>query len=444
MKPNALRPVLALVWLLTVAAAYWIGHRAAPRGAPSPGAGDGEPRAVTIAGPAGKPGASGGAGAVAESPAGVGGAAEAGPRDVRALIAEARNRMGGGSGLFFNPSAMMRAFGPLMELSPDEAREAIDEVLGTVTEPQQKMVFLSMLLGRWGEQDPQAALAYAEKLKEEIGPTASQATFSVVGSWAQKDPGAAWEWYQKKRETDDGSDGLMGLGAHLTMIFNGMASRDLDGALRRLGDLDDEQDRMMAVSGIAGSSQDAAARERLLARSAALDPETRQSLRQGVLNQWAMLDPTGAMDWLRELPADERTGLVNSVSHAFMWTNPEKGAAFLLEGATEADLPQRYQQIVTTWATRNPNAAGQWLNQQPPGPAQDQARSSFANIVARRDPESAMEWAKSITSQPVREGNIQSLYRQWHQKDPAAADAALATSGLPAARIQAIQQAPPR
>lgn len=340
----------------------------------------------------------------------------------------------------FNPSAMLRAFSPLVDLSVDEVKSALEEVEATVTDPQQKAIFLSMLLGRWAEEDPKAAIVYAEKTVDDGGPMAGQALFTVVGPWARKDPEAAWEWYQKKRESDDFSNGMMGASMYLNAIFSGMASRDLDGAIDRLLQLEDDQDRMMAASGIALSSTDSKARQRFLDRTASLDEETRKTLRQGIVSQWAMMEADKAMDWVRALPAEERSSLLDSVSYSFMMGNPEKGAAFLLEDATEENLPRRYALIVNSWANRNPNAAGEWLNRQPPGPAQDEARGSFAMTVSRRDPESAMEWAKTISDENRRFGSIQMVYMQWAKKDPAAAEAALDAAGLPAERLQSIRQ----
>ncbi|MCB1087220.1 MAG: hypothetical protein KDM63_09260, partial [Verrucomicrobiae bacterium] len=149
----------------------------------------------------------------------------------------------------------------------------------------------------------------------------------------------------------------------------------------------------------------------------------------------------GAMDWLRELPQEERSALSNSLGYALIWANPEKGAAFLLEGATEEELPNRYSQVVSAWATRNPNAAGEWLNRQPQGPALDRAKSAFSSVAARRDPESAMEWAKTITEPNLRQGGMQLVYQQWVKKDAAAANASLEQSGLPPEQIESIKKA---
>lgn len=367
-------------------------------------------------------------------------------RSAREAIGDARRELGsGGGGFFYSPSAMFRAFAPLMELPAEQVRAAIDEVESSITEPQQKQMFLSLLLGRWAEESPREALAYAEKMIEESGPAAGPASFSVIGAWAQRDPDAVWDWYVKKRDSDTLGAGVMGGDAYLAMIFSGMALRDVDKALGRLTELDDDQGSRQAAFGIASSvAQRPGSRDRVLARSASLPPDLRDSIRQGILSQWAVTGTDEAMGWLRTLPTGERDQLIGSAGYSLMMADPEKGAEFLMEDATEENLSSRYQTIVSGWANRDLNAAGEWLNAQPASPAQDGARSGFAMQVARRDPESAMEWAKSVSDEGRRFGAIRNVHQQWRKKDADAADAALVNSGLPDEKIEQLLQPPPQ
>ncbi len=363
---------------------------------------------------------------------------------VHEAIANARRELGSGAAFVFSPSAMFRAFGPLMELPAEEVQAAIAEVESSITDAQQKQMFLSLLLGRWAEESPREALAYAEKMIEENGPAAGPATFSVIGSWAQRDPDAVWDWYVKKRDSDQLGSGMMGGDAYLHMIFSGMALRDADKALDRLIQIDDDQASRQAAFGIASAAANKpGSRDRILARSASLPPELRDSVRQGIISQWAATETDEAMDWLRTIPAEERDQIINSAGYSLMMTDPEKGAEFLMEDATEENLSRRYQTIVSSWANRDLNAAGEWLNAQPASPAQDLARGSFAMQVARRDPESAMEWAKSVSEENQRFSAIRNVHQQWRKKDTDAADAALVNSGLPDEKIEQLLKSPP-
>ncbi|MCB1231577.1 MAG: hypothetical protein KDN19_15005 [Verrucomicrobiae bacterium] len=442
MNATASRVIIGVIWLASIGVAFFIGRHS---GSDHPQSGISKPQVTTLGGSTahadGKSATSGTAVASDSEKASSGESNEETSSARRAYdaVANAKRELGSGGAFMFSPSAMFRAFGPLMELPPEEVKAAIAEVETSVDDLQQKQIFLSLLLGRWAEENPREALAYAEKLIEDSGPGANQATFSVIGSWAQQDPDGAWEWYLKKRDSDDPIMGGMGNDMHLHVIFRGMASRDVNKALQRLGQIDDDQSMRQAAFGLTSAAAgDPTTRDRVLAQSANMEPELQDMIRQGVLSQWAPTDIEGAMNWMRKLPAEERDKLATATGYSLIFANPKKGAEFLMEDATPENLSQRYQTIMNSWANRDVNAAGEWLNAQPPSPAQDSARSNFASVVSRRDPDSGMEWAKTITNEDVRFSAIRNVYLQWQKKDDAAAGAALLNTGLPDEKIEEI------
>ena len=91
-----------------------------------------------------------------------------------------------------------------------------------------------------------------------------------------------------------------------------------------------------------------------------------------------------------------------------------------------------------SWSNQDPNAAGAWLGAQPQGPELDGARASFARNVASRDPESAMEWAKTVTDEQKRVQAVEQVFKTWRKKDAGAAESALNNSGLPAEKIDEV------
>lgn len=445
MNANVVRIVAVFLWAGSLVAAYWMGSRQDSQSGSESSLDSNRP-VVTLEEPSSATASA--ASSVAQPRKETSEAIEDDSRSpalrVHEAIANARRELGGGGPMMFTPSAMFRAFGPLMELPQEEVKLAISEVENSVDDPEKKAMFLSLLLGRWAEESPREALAYSDKMLEEQGPRAAQSAYTVVASWAQQDPDAAWEWYLDKRDSGKESPGAMGNDVHLHMIFRGMASKDIDKALSRISEIDDEQASRQAAFGIAGAATSSEkVRERILKKTESMSQEMRDSLRQSVVSQWAPTDLDGAIDWMRTLPTDEREQLVNSSGFSLMFADPEKGAEFLLEDATEDNLSRRYQTIVNGWANRDINAAGEWLNAQPPGPEQDGARSSFAMQVARRDPESAMEWAKSVQTDAQRFGAIRNVYSQWRRKDQDAADSALLNSGLPDEKIEEILKANP-
>ena len=361
--------------------------------------------------------------------------ANGGKPNVSKLIARARLQLGGGMGGMMNIRAMLKAIAPIADLDDSQLQEALTEVEKTVREPQQKMMFYSLLLGQWAETDGKAALAYADEKLGTQSPFDMGVKSSILGTWARKDPDAAWRWFQTERK-DDGNDRSKGM--TVSMIFAGMAASDLDGTLQRLGTLD-ESSRASALQGIAGSASSESARSRLLDRSASLPPEQQAQIRQGVVSQWAMSDSDAAVKWIHSLPADQQKPLRDSAGNMMLMMKPAAGADLLLEGAEDKDKPQIYDRVVGQWAWQDSKAAGEWLSKQPQGPELDNARRTYAVSVAQKDPAAAMDWAKSVQKDDQREQSVGQVFQQWRTKDPAAATAALDASGLPADKIKQLK-----
>ena len=111
-------------------------------------------------------------------------------RNIPAIIAQARLQMGGGMGGMMNIRGMLRAIAPIAELDDSQIQEALAEVEKSVREPQQKMMFYSLLLGQWAETDGRAAMTYAQAKLDKNSMFDMGVTSSVLGTWAQRDPEA--------------------------------------------------------------------------------------------------------------------------------------------------------------------------------------------------------------------------------------------------------------
>ena len=420
------RILVGAAWLASLAAAYFIGGS----GQSSPSSTPAIPPATASATPAVEKSA------VATRPAEDARDEKAvTKRDIPTIIGQARLQMGGGMGGMMNIRGMLRAIAPIAELDDSQIQEALAEVEKSVREPQQRMMFYSLLLGQWAETDGPAAMAYA---KEKLGKGSMfdmGVTGSVLSTWARRDPEAVWKWMETEQQ-DGGTDRTRMMA--VSSVFAGIASNNLETALTRLGTLDD-QSRAMALNGIAQSASDESSRRRLIERTASLPPEQRNQLRQGLVSQWAMSNPDEVVTWIRSLPADEQKPVRESAAQMMLMSKPAAAADFMLEGANEKDRPQLYDRVVMQWAGQDPRAAGEWLTKQPQGPELDGARRTFATIVAQRDPAAAMDWARSVQDENQRTESVGQVYQMWRGKDPKAADAALTGSGLPPEKLKAIQ-----
>ncbi len=424
---NTQRIFIGTAWIASLAIAYVVGGSGGP------------PPAQTVANSATSPAVSAAATTVpVASPRGDDGRDETNKarRDIPQIIARARLEMGGGMSGMMNIRAMLRAIAPIAELDDSQIQEALAEVEKSVREPQQRMMFYSLLLGQWAETDGPAAMAYSQEKLGKGSMFDMGVTASVLSTWARREPDAVWKWLETEHK-DDGSDRTRMMA--ISSIFAGIASNNLESAISRLGTLDD-QTRATALNGIAMSAHDDASRRHLLERSASLPPEQRNQLRQSAVGQWAMSNPDEVVAWIRSLPADEQKPVRESAGQMMLMSKPAVAADFMLEGAEEKDKPQLYDRVVMQWAGQDARAAGEWLTKQSQGPELDGARRTFATVVAQRDPAAAMDWARSVQNEEQRSQSVGQVYQMWRGRDAKAAAAALAGSGLPAEKIKEIQE----
>src|SRR5262249_19585502 len=124
-----------------------------------------------------------------------------------------------------------------------------------------------------------------------------------------------------------------------------------------------------------------------------------------------------------------------------MTFDPSRAADFMVRNAGDfRSLADAYSTVGTNWGSRNPRAAAEWVNQQPPSRALDYARLGFAAQFLDRDPGAALAWANAITNEPTRYSMLQSMYEQLHKKDAPRAEQALQSAGVPPDLVTKIRE----
>jgi len=416
----------AALWLATLVGAYYLGQLKQTNNPATavPGAAAG--------GTAGDAGADPGGMAPRRS---TGRDAASKPLGMKQILAQIKAAMGAGS--MQNPSAMMKVMGLLDKIRPEDVPAALAEA-DALSDPQQKVLLSMCLLGKWAELDGPAAMKYAEEHASGLGPMGQIAKVSVVSAWAEHDPEAVWQWYNAQPNKDAG--GMFGGNMVLSSLFASMAANNPDLAFKRLAEIDGPN-RSMALAGMFQSAMfDDTKRQLMLTNVDALPDEAeRKQAKQMMLGQWAMMAPEQAVAWVKTQPPNDQRDLRDSMATMLMMSDPKQGASLMLEGVTEEDKPACYSRIMDHWAYMDTNAAGTWLSEQPQGPQLDSARQSFVNAASQKDPQTAMEWATTITSPELKLNATITAYQAWQKKDPAAADQALGKSGLDEAQIQAVR-----
>jgi leucyl/phenylalanyl-tRNA---protein transferase len=360
------------------------------------------------------------------------------PQTVKQLFTQLKATMRPGS--MQNPMVMMRALALLDKLRPEDLPEALREAEAMKDQQSKMMVFMAVL-GKWAEQDGPAAMKYAEDHATELGPTGAVLKMSVVGAWAEQDPDAVWAWYQGNKDKDSG--GMFGGNQMVLMsVFSNLMANDPDTAFKRLDELSKES-RTMALAGMSQTALfDDTKRQALLDRIKIMpDAAERSQARQMLVSQWVMLAPDDATAWVAQQPAEEQKEMRESIGTALLMSDPKKGAAFMLEGATAEDKPTIYAKVVGGWAAMNQDAAATWLGEQGDGPELDQARSSLAFAMSDRNPAVAMANVRAITDADLRFTAASTVYAKWQATDAAAADQAIDNAGLTAEQVQQIRSA---
>jgi len=421
----------AIVWIGTLVGAFYLGHHNQAVNAGNVASGD-----VAAGGASGDHAAGGGGNGARKASDREAGAK---PLTLQQILTKMKATMRGGS--MQNPAAMMKVMGLLDKIRPEDVPEALAEA-EAMSDPQQKMLLSMCLLGKWAELDGEAAMKYAEEHGSGQGPMAQIAKMSVASAWAEHDPEAVWKWYQDQAGKDSG--GPFGSNMVLSSLFAGMAEKDPDQAFKHLEEIDGPG-RTIALAGMFQSALfDDAKRQQLLTKVEALpDDAERKQAKQMMLGHWAMMAPEQAVAWVKTQPPDEQGDLRQSMGTILMMSDPKQGANLMLEGVSDEDKPQCYSRIISQWAALDTNAAGAWLREQPQGPQLDEARQSFVTATSQKDPQSAMQWAATITNPDLKIGATVTAYQAWQIKDAAAADQALVTSGLDEAQIQAVKAGQP-
>ncbi len=417
--------VTAVVWIASLAGTYWFAQaQGVQKGAAAQKLADlsSTDSADTAARKTRPPGAgSGPAGADGKPPAPLPEAS----LNLKQLMTKLREAMRGGMN---NPSGIFKALRYVALIRDEDLQEAI-ALSEDLKEPQAKMMLSMMLLSRWGEKDGPAAMAYAEKKLANAGPMMQMARGGILAGWAEKDPEAVWNYMKSKTDDVGGVFGMRGMG--MQTLFQSFAAKDLDGAFKRFGELETPEEKRSALEGIFGTAYDDDSRNKLFARIDQLtDPEDRESARSTLVRNWTMADPDAAVAYIEKQTGEVKAKLVPQAAMTIGMSDPRRGAELYVNNAEPGKKKEAYQMAVSSWASTDPNAAGKWLGEQPQTPELDGARSNFASTVAGRDPESAMEWAKTITDEGSRTAAVENVYRTWAKKDQNAASTALNDAGL--------------
>ncbi len=295
--------------------------------------------------------------------------------------------------------------GRLIDLSPKELKRMIADLKSDPTlDPKEvrDLVGISLHLAAARQGETVAELALANR--EQVGSVSG-----VVGSWAQQDPSNAFAWLEKNRESlgKDYEEALQ-------QAIKQSASRDPGLALANLSRLESEKQRTDSANGIARSLSDDGARASLVAelRVSTLDSTDRNNVLAGLGSGLMEHSATGPGAWMKELSSDEAVTVAEGLSRNLNASaRPDAWLDWMEKSLPPEKVADTAKPMLTKWINDDYQAAGEWINRQPPGDMRNAATTNYARMMAKRFPETAKDWAATLPEGPEKRRLLDDLQK---------------------------------
>jgi hypothetical protein len=256
---------------------------------------------------------------------------------------------------------------------------------------------ISMLMSKFVQLDPKAALTYSSALE---GGEKFMATSTALRTWTRLSPDAALAWAQTE-------------GSKITMDFGrgpGPGGEGEDGAPRENFAL------LGVVSQLAKTDLDKALTTAASMEIGRFGDRVVETLASEMVSQRGV-DATRA--YVDSLPAGKfRDEYLQQAAERLAGKDPA-GTAKWVSGMESGDSKRRaLGRTVDAWARNDFAAASSYVSSLPVGPDSDSARGEIVNVLTRQDPKKALEVATVISTPERRDRAIIQAGQQLMRTDP--------------------------
>lgn len=347
-----------------------------------------------------------------------------------------------------------------------DPRRAMEAAL-TLGDQQTRNRAVAEAVDTWASSDAKAALTYASSLKDAglrgsvlsalarnsntepatmfevlldqapAGDSFGNALSSLMSRWARSNPREAAAAALQLPAGDALVSSVRNIASEWTST-----APDKNEVLSWVGQLPQGRARSEAMESVfqIWSSRDPGGAQRAWSVLGAKDKE---EIFSSITEGWSRTQPADAARWAVSM-ADQPGGsqaLQRAIS-AWSRSAPTEAAAFV-QNAPENVRPGLTSQLIERWYSDDPFAAAEWLKQQPAGPAKDAGVMAMASEISGENPQTALDWTKSIADQSNRDTQVGNILRQWMRNDSVAASAWIRTAPLPAeTKAELLQRAP--
>jgi hypothetical protein len=287
-----------------------------------------------------------------------------------------------------------------------------------ISSPRERETGVADALKAMAETDPKAAVAWLADNKDAVPSQVLTARYrSAIQGLAASDPQAAFAFVQA---LDSGSS-----------TTNAQIQRQ---GLNTIADALASQ----------GQFTDA------LAMFASLPDDQRGTATAELMTQWAQMSPTDATAYIASLTdPDQRATTETEVVRSWARTDPQAAAAWAAQydqSVSDSSGQQSGQALadaMRSWSRYDLDGPAQFLNTLTPSPATDQAVATFAAQARNTDPSSAMNWASQITDPTMRERTAGSIaLRMLATGDTDSLQAAISSNALTPDQVQWLSNLP--
>jgi len=319
----------------------------------------------------------------------------------------------------------------MLSLNGEELKILIAEMRGRTDlddEMRKGMIGFSIMM--LAQQHPETALALFTESSDMLDDNGmnKHVLSSALTQWAKDQPLAAVEWIKKNSDkhkdlvTDDAK----------RAVIAGAAQKDYGLAFQLAGEIklgvnDDSMIPMLAQSANTPERQAeflAAIRKQAAAMTdkAAADKLVNAGMK-GLFSQVSGGGFDKTMEWMKtaNLGAGESATLTEGLSYHNTKGETGRWLDWMAAQSPDARLSKdTTRNLVRNWTENDYKAAGEWLAKSPAGPLKETAVVSYVETVAPYDPDTAAQWADTLTGQE-RTDAMKSIHLRLKQKDPAAA-----------------------
>ena len=359
-------------------------------------------------------------------------------------------------------------------LDPSQIKEALAEVEAMKDERIQTQL-RNMLLSRWGESDPKAALAYIQGLNLDGGSFPFNVFKSVISSWAEKDFTAAKAWVEglppvtNRRQSamvglafalaqkdpaaalslarslpgDDGQRFLIGalygwslkdadaaiayavqlpdLGFTLVFMFDRIASKDPVKAISLLEKIPSENQQNEALRRIGNAWAESDPKAALDFANQQTDPKVKSEILQGVIGGMAQKDPMGALELAQSLPANEREGRIDYILTVLSESDPEGAVGYAMNLPSNRSTNMTISRLAGQWISSDAQGALDFYGSLTDPTLKEQVAGAMIDNLSKDDLAKSLDLLDTMPSGFFQNQALSRIGRNWAQTDQKAA-----------------------